>query len=149
MHCCMKTHPRWPLALPCAVVGVSAVFGGSALVIEPGGQLLRMPLGYLTGTPFTTYLVPGLLLALVVGAGHLFAMLLVVRRSPYADLVALAAGGVLLTWITWQMMLLGTANALQCTMLAIALVILGESTRRLTVVPFEHAADRHGRCRGA
>lgn len=124
---------RWLLATLCLLVGVTAVLGGLALVLRPDGSLLQMPISYLEHTSwFADFLVPGILLLVVVGFGHLFAGALVLRRSEHADLAALIAGGVLTLWIVAEMLLLGTMNGLQIAMLAIATATIGEALRRLS-----------------
>ena len=47
--------------------GMSGVFGGAGLVIDPTGNMMRMPLRWLEGSPFGNYLVPGIILLLVLG----------------------------------------------------------------------------------
>jgi len=51
-----------------AVVGVTAVGGGVALAAGLEGQ--RYPVEWLKGTAFSCYLVPGLILAVAVGAAR-------------------------------------------------------------------------------
>ncbi|HEX5728779.1 hypothetical protein [Microbacterium sp.] len=90
-----------------AFVAVTAIAGGTVLVI---GALLPQtatafspPDGYLAGTPFTSYVVPGLVLAVVVGGVHAAAFILDLTRHPWRVLVAATAGFALLTWIFVQM----------------------------------------------
>ena len=47
--------------------GLSGGIGGAALVADPSGGLLRMPLTLLEGSPFTSFLVPGLVLLTLLG----------------------------------------------------------------------------------
>jgi hypothetical protein len=44
------------------LLGIGAVGGGSMFILAPDGHLLGMPLKMLAGTPFHSFLVPGLLL---------------------------------------------------------------------------------------
>ncbi len=46
---------------------LSGLFGGGILVLDPTGGLLGMPLSVLDRTPFSDFLVPGLILLLVLG----------------------------------------------------------------------------------
>ncbi len=51
-----------------AFLGVSALGGGAALIISPSGKLLGgLPLSILKHSPFTDFLVPGIILFLVLG----------------------------------------------------------------------------------
>ena len=53
------------------LTGVTAAGGGLALVLRPDGSFLQAPLSVLRHTPFASFLVPGLLLAAVVGVSNL------------------------------------------------------------------------------
>ncbi|HEY4175471.1 MAG TPA: flavodoxin domain-containing protein [Kofleriaceae bacterium] len=143
-HHRVRERARWPLALACGLVGGAAAYSGLQLALHPDGHTLRMPSSFLQGTPFSSYLIPGLLLALVIGAGYLFETVLVLRRSPFADVGGVIAGAALVTWIVVEMLLLGTANALQLGMLVVAVVILGESLRRIAVQARLTAVPRGG-----
>src|SRR5690554_4630226 len=44
------------------LLAVNALAGGAALVAEPSGRLLGMPVSLLAGSPFEDYLVPGVIL---------------------------------------------------------------------------------------
>ena len=79
-----------------AFVGVAAVVGGTLLAAAPDGRLLGAATSVLTGTPFADYLVPGIMLAVFVGAGGVSAAVLTLRRTPYARrYAALYAAGVI------------------------------------------------------
>ncbi|WP_210725797.1 hypothetical protein [Arthrobacter silvisoli] len=62
-----------------------------------------LPPALLEGTPFSSYLVPGLLLAVIVGGTQLWAFLLTIRRMRWAEFLAAVAGFALLIWIFVQM----------------------------------------------
>ncbi|MBV8529437.1 MAG: hypothetical protein JOZ75_14095 [Candidatus Dormibacteraeota bacterium] len=67
-----------------ASVGLAAVGGGVLLAAAPDGRLLAADLAVLKGTPFADYLVPGILLALLVGGGGLVAAALTGHKAPHA-----------------------------------------------------------------
>ncbi len=50
---------------------VSALAGGILFAVRPDGSLLGADAALLTGTPFDDWLVPGILLAALVGVGFL------------------------------------------------------------------------------
>jgi menaquinone-dependent protoporphyrinogen oxidase len=114
----------------CLAISLMAVGGGLALVAAPDGALLGMPPTTLEHSPFTSFLVPGLLLLIVIGGGHLLAGLLVARRSPVASAAAFAAGFALVTWIVVQMAMLRTVNPLHVSSLVLGLTVCGIATRR-------------------
>lgn len=118
------------------VIAATAVGGGATLVL---GSLLSFeseaipPTSYLAGSPFTSYLVPGLVLALVVGGIHLAAFLLLVQRNPWRLLAAAIAGYALVIWIAVQMTII-PFSMLQVAYLAAGLAELGLVLLRLGIL---------------
>lgn len=72
--------------------GIGGVFGGAAFVLAPDGDLLRMPTSYLEGTPFSDFLIPGLLLLTLLGIFPLVVAVDLWRRRPWAWFGAFAVG---------------------------------------------------------
>lgn len=89
-------------------LAVTAVAGGVALALGPrlGPAGIIPPPEYLRGSPFESYLVPGLILLLVVGGTQLFAFLLLLRRLDWAVAAAGMAGCGLLIWVFVQMVII-------------------------------------------
>ena len=50
-----------------AFLGVGAIFGGSVFILSPMGKLFGMPLSMLDNSPFTDFLMPGIILFIVLG----------------------------------------------------------------------------------
>ena len=98
---------RLTLLLVQAFVALTALAGGAVLMIsalsEGFSSSWTPPSEYLEGSPFSSYLVPGLILAVVIGGGHVFAFAELERHRPWALLAAAAAGFALLIWIFVQM----------------------------------------------
>ena len=72
-------------------LGVGAIGGGAALMLGPRGEIIPLPISALAGTPFGSYLVPGLILFTVLGVGPLGAAALTgaVIRLPRCSHLAL------------------------------------------------------------
>src|SRR3954454_20431425 len=91
-----------------ALVGLTALGGGAALIlgtINPQlGTVLTPAAAYLEGSPFSSYLLPGLLLAVVVGGTQICAFVLGLTRSALGLPAAAAAAIGLLIWVFVQMM---------------------------------------------
>jgi hypothetical protein len=51
------------------VQAIGAMAGGGALTAAPSGGLMKMPVSYLSGSPFPDYLAPGIVLFVVLGLG--------------------------------------------------------------------------------
>ena len=84
-------------------VGVTAVLGGVELVT---GYPVQQPVEWLAGTPFDSYLVPGLLLAAAVGGSAVLAFVAAIRSDPRWPRAAIVAGVVLCGWIVAEMVML-------------------------------------------
>lgn len=109
-------------------VGVTAVAGGAALMLgalDPGlATVLNPPPEYLAGSPFSSYLVPGAVLAIVLGGIHLVAFALLLRRHRWSPLAAAVAAFDALIWIFVQMMII-PFSVLQAVYFAAGLAELG------------------------
>jgi hypothetical protein len=122
--------PRGLLAALCLVTGITAIAGGMLLVARPDGALIHMPTSGLAHSPFSTFLVPGLLLLLAVGIGNTAAGLLMLRDALRANESAFAAGAALLGWIVTEMVMLRTIHPVQVVYCAAAIIIMNEALRR-------------------
>jgi hypothetical protein len=83
-------------------VGLSAVMGGLQLVRTGFG----MPAGWLAHTPFTSWVVPGVLLLAAVALPHLVAFALTVADHPRAAVASALVGAALIGWIGVQILVL-------------------------------------------
>jgi hypothetical protein len=102
--------------------GLSAVVGCVGLVT--GG--IQIPLSLLRGTPFTSYTVPGLILGIVVGGSALAAAAAaLLKRRALDALTSLAAGGIMVGWITVEVALIGLGTWAQPFYFAVGLVMIG------------------------
>jgi hypothetical protein len=79
-------------------VALTAVFGG--VTVATGVD--EFPADWLTGTIFSSYLVPGLILAVVVGGSATVAVVATVRSREAGALSSMLAGGILLGWLAGE-----------------------------------------------
>lgn len=110
--------------------GTGALYGGWHLITDPTGNSLQMPVTWLEHSPFENYLIPGIVLLVANGVLSFVALSLLFTKPSYYSLALIVEGCVLLGWITTQMFLLRTANALQiaftvtgCSMLLAGLIL--------------------------
>jgi len=109
------------------LVGVSAGFGGAALVIDPTGKTLGMSVEGLQTTFFDNYLAPGLILFFAVGIFTLVTAVITMLKYPiYATLIFIQ-GAILTGWILVQVYLLPQTHVLQLLffLLGLLLMLLG------------------------
>lgn len=132
---------RFLLAALCLFVGVTAIGGGITLVLYPDGSAMNASPEMLEHSPFSTFLIPGLLLLFVVGFGNAVAGVLVASNARHAPYVAFVAGAALLVWIVVQMVMVRPHHWLQLVYLATAILILIEARNVLDL------RGRNGRSR--
>jgi menaquinone-dependent protoporphyrinogen oxidase len=132
---------RYLLAALCLFVGLTAIGGGITLVLHPDGSAMNASPEMLKHSPFTTFLIPGLLLLFVVGFGNAIAGGLAAFDARHAPYVAFLAGAALLVWIVVQMIMVRPHHWLQLVYLATAILILIEARNVLDL------RVRHGRSR--
>jgi hypothetical protein len=103
-----------------AFLSVSALGGGVALVGSPSGESLHIPLSVLRSSPFSDFLIPGLILGIVFGVGSfLVAQALLMRPVwPFATALtrftgehwvwsaAVAVGAGQIIWIVTETVML-------------------------------------------
>jgi hypothetical protein len=93
-------------------LGLGALFGGGLLILAPDGRLLGMPATLLAGTPFPSFLVPGICLFVFVGIAPLLAAAMTLRRQVIAPLAAVAVGLTLMGWMASEMVALAGLGSL-------------------------------------
>lgn len=103
------------------VVAAAAVYGGVGLA---AGNLIGMPDDWLTGTPFGSWLWPGVFLLLVVALPMAVAAVLELRGSPWAVVASIGAGAAQVGWIAVQLLVMQRYNVLQPVMTLAGLVVL-------------------------
>lgn len=143
-----------------AFVSVTALAGGLALILgslsAELGTVLVPPGGYLSGSPFSSYLLPGISLIVLVAAPHAWAFAAVLRRAAASEFLSAAAGFACLIWIFVQMIYI-PFSPLQAvyfvlgllevglTLVALGVLEFTAHPRRSTAVPVQGAREAHSR----
>ena len=98
-------------------LGLGAVGGGGTLIISPSGELIGMPLSMLEESPFSSFLIPGVILSLVLGLIPLLLIIALLRKPEsilaerfnlfkdmhWAWAYSIYIGFILIIWIHLQM----------------------------------------------
>jgi hypothetical protein len=105
------------------ILGLGALAGGIALLVEPSGSVMGFDPELLAGSPFPDYLVPGLILAGLFGIGSLAVAALGLRRSRAAPFLAFAIGCAQMAWIVVQLAIIKEVSFLHPVFFVIGLVI--------------------------
>jgi hypothetical protein len=111
-----KPFTVWLLIVLQILLALGALFGGGAFLLAPDGHLIQMPRSHLENSPFSDFLIPGLLLFTFVGIYPL-AVAYGLWRQPswrwlnalnpfkqthWSWIASLAAGAIVIIWITVQ-----------------------------------------------
>jgi hypothetical protein len=86
--------------------GLGAFYGGILLIADPSGVKLQIPLSFLDNSPFSNFLIPGIVLVIVNGIFSFAALLALFLKKVYAFWLVIAQGVLLSGWILVQMILL-------------------------------------------
>ena len=104
------------------LTAVLAIPVGLMFITDPSGASMGIA-GWLDGTIFGDFLVPGLYLFAVNGVGMLILAALTVMRRPIAPWLTGALGIGLIVWISVQLILISQSMFLQPTFFVVGLIL--------------------------
>lgn len=107
--------------------GIGAIYGGQSLIRYPDGSDLQIPLSYLEHSPFTDFLIPGIILFTANGLFSFFVAAAILLKYKKHALLVLLQGLILMGWIIIQMIMIREINSLHIVMgsTGLLLVVLG------------------------
>ena len=125
-------------------LGIGGIFGGAALVIDPSGELIQMPISLLEYSPFSNFLIPGIILLVMLGIAPLVVSYGLIRKTHWnpADKLnifsekhwawtySLYIGFILIFWITAQVYLIK-----QIALVHVGYILLGLIVQATTLLP--------------
>lgn len=111
-------------------VGTGALVGGLAAIINPQ-QPLGMPLEPLKKSPFSNYLIPGIILFYIIGLGNIFSALMFRFKSGFQGYISSVFGWALVIWIVVQCIMLKAIAFLHVLFFCIGLV---EASLAITIL---------------
>lgn len=104
--------------------GIAACFGGWMLITSPDGSSLGMTTGLLEYSPFTDFLIPGIVLFTVIGLFSLVSAYLVVRQVTRYSFLVILMGLILIGWIVVQAIMIQTVNYLHVIFVSAGLLLV-------------------------
>ena len=84
------------------ITGITAIYGGLRLMIDPTGEGIGFSLSRLKFLPLKNYFLPGLLLLTVIGIGSMGIAVMVFRKNRHGPLLLMLQGLLLVGWIIVQ-----------------------------------------------
>ena len=106
-------------------VAVGAIPAGILFLTDPSGGRLGMTVDLLEGSPFTSFLVPGIVLLGIHGIGSLLGAAMSFWRARFAGDGAVLLGSLLGGWMVVQIVLIGLQSPFQVLMTWTALAEVG------------------------
>ena len=118
--------------------GLGAIGGGIVLMISPDGSMLHMPASILHGSPFSSFLIPGLILFLILGVFPVFTFFILllqpawrfmqvlnIYRDRYVGwMFSLFIGIGLIIWMDIEVAIVGYGAIIQAVYAVVGLLIL-------------------------
>jgi hypothetical protein len=92
-------------------VGIGALFGGGGAILNPINPM-GISIDVLENSPFSSFLIPGIILFLVIGLGNLFAGAVLYKNYDYSLYISHFMGIVLAGWIVVQCVMMRAINPL-------------------------------------
>ncbi len=117
----------WSFLTAVLFLGVTALFGGASLIIDPSGGRLMLPLKWLNETPFNNYLIPGIILFSILGLGSFIVMFGVLTKKRWAWITSISIGVILIAWLLIQIYLIRQIHLLHFIYGALAVLLIAIS----------------------
>jgi TRAP-type C4-dicarboxylate transport system permease large subunit len=119
-------------------LGLGAVGGGGTLIISPSGELIGMPISMLEESPFSSFLIPGVILSLVLGLIPLLLIIALLRKPEsklaerfnlfkdmhWAWAYSIYIGFILIIWIQLQIVFIQEVSLIHTFYVFLAVTIL-------------------------
>jgi ABC-type multidrug transport system permease subunit len=121
-------------------LAANAIGGARGILSDPNGAFLNMSSRDLAGSPFSDFLIPGLVLLIVLGFGSAAAALLLWRLpGRFSWLFAVGISTSLVVWIAIQVAIIGYRGWLQpfCALLGVSMLalLMARTSRTHSCVP--------------
>lgn len=118
--------------------GINAIVAGLLFIIDPSGNTMGMSVSYLRFSPFSGFLIPGIILLVVNGLMNLFAAIACIKYARHFPVFMMIQGLLLCGWICIQVWMVRDFNGLHFFMLfiGILLIMFGLLLKRLLKWPY-------------
>lgn len=104
------------------ITSLNALAAGYSMIVEPSGKDLGMSVDtVLKFSPFTSFLIPGIILFAVIGLLSIVTIVAVIKKWNNFDLIVIAQGIIISGWIFFQVIFLREFNWMHFTIGSIGL----------------------------
>lgn len=87
--------------------GISGLSGGIGLILDTSGESLQIPLIWLEGSIFNSYLIPGIILFFVLGVFPLIVLYGIQKKKVWAWNTSIIIAMGLIVWIIVEIIIIG------------------------------------------
>lgn len=107
-----------------AFLGITALFGAVPMIMDPSGAMLGMPLSLLEHSPFSSFLIPGLVLFCANCLLSFWVLAVALRKMSGYGWQIVMQGCVLTGWISVQVIMIRTVVWAHYVYWAVALILI-------------------------
>jgi len=86
-------------------LGFGGIYGALMLISDPSGGKFEWSLNLLNGTPFNSFLIPGIVLLIANGLLPIFVATITGLKKSYAHTLILLQGVIVIIWLSIQLVL--------------------------------------------
>lgn len=119
----MKQYLRVTTIFLLLLTAINAAAAGILFIIEPSGDKMGMSVSYIKDSPFSSYLIPGIVLLIVNGLLNFVAAYFVITKKPIALLLVMIQGILLSGWILVQVLMVRDVSPLHVIMFTIGAIL--------------------------
>ncbi len=105
-------------------IALTSIISGIFMISCREGGILNLPISLLKDTPFNNFMVPGILLAIIVGGVNLVAIFYNLENHANQYNWAMAGGFIISGWIIAQIILINTVHWLHFIFLGMGILII-------------------------
>jgi hypothetical protein len=105
------------------LLGLGALAGGIALIAKPDGSVMKLDPALLSGSPFSDFTFPALILGGLFGVGSLVVAGMGIARLRVAPFLAFAIGAAQMIWIVVELGIIKELSLLHPTFFGVGLAI--------------------------
>ena len=120
----MKTTLKILTSILLLFNSAGAFYGGWNLMLHPDGSTMQMSLDWLQYSPFSDYLIPGIILFTVNGLFGIFVFGTIIFRHKFYPWFVVAQGLILSGWIVIQIIMVRSVVGIQVLFGSIGLLLI-------------------------
>lgn len=119
----LKRYLRFISIFLLLLTAINATVAGVLFIIDPSGDMMGMTAAYIKHSPFSSYLIPGIVLLIMNGLLNFIAAYFAFKKRPFAWSLIVIQGILLSGWIVIQVMMVKDISLLHIIMFTIGTIL--------------------------